>query len=86
MSAEHGPALPVVYAPLAVQDLDAIWDWNEKTYGPAHAAGYLDFLARHIDDLRGTSKGGGSLCAVPRRGDALSGYCYNGLKRAKKNP
>jgi plasmid stabilization system protein ParE len=51
MSAEHRPALSVVYAPLAVQDLDAIWNWNEKTYGPAHAAGFLDFLARHIDHL-----------------------------------
>jgi plasmid stabilization system protein ParE len=51
MSAEQGPALPVVYAPLAIHDLDVIWDWNQKTYGPLHAARYADFLARHIDAL-----------------------------------
>lgn len=30
MSRKRGPALPVVYAPAALQELDAIWDWNEK--------------------------------------------------------
>ena len=44
MSAERGSALPVVYAPLALQDLDVVWDWNEKTYGPDHAVGMLIFL------------------------------------------
>ncbi len=51
MSAERRSALPVVYAPLALQDLDVVWDWNEKTYGPDHAARYVDFLERHIDAL-----------------------------------
>ena len=32
-------------------DLDAVWDWNAKTYGPPHAARYVDFLRRHIDAL-----------------------------------
>ncbi|MGO9114109.1 MAG: type II toxin-antitoxin system RelE/ParE family toxin [Thermoguttaceae bacterium] len=51
MSAEGRPALPVDYAPLALRDLDVVWDWNAKTYGPAHAARYVDFLERHIDAL-----------------------------------
>jgi len=51
MSTGRRQALPVVYAPLALQELDAIWDWNEKTYSRAHAARYVDFLERHIDAL-----------------------------------
>jgi plasmid stabilization system protein ParE len=51
MSAKSRSALPVVYAPLALQDLDEVWDWNEKTYGPDHAMRYVDFLERHIDAL-----------------------------------
>lgn len=51
MSAERGAALPVVYAPLALQDIDVIWDWNEKTYGPDHALRYVEFLQRHIEAL-----------------------------------
>ncbi len=51
MSPEHGSVLPVAYAPLALQDLDVVWDWNEKTYGRDHAARYVDFLRRHIDAL-----------------------------------
>jgi len=51
MSAERRSALPVVYAPLALQDLDVVWDWNEKTYGPDHAARHANFLERHIDAL-----------------------------------
>ncbi len=51
MSAERGSALPVVYAPLARQDLGVVWDWNEKTYDPGHAARYVDFLQRHIEAL-----------------------------------
>ena len=57
MSAERGSALPVVYAPLALQDLDVVWDWNEKTYGPDHAARYVDFLERHIDALAENHRG-----------------------------
>jgi len=51
MSAERRSALPVKYAPLALQGLDVVWDWNEKTYGSDHAARYVDFLRRHIDAL-----------------------------------
>ena len=51
MSAERRSALPVVYAPLALQDLDVVWERNEKTYGPEHAARYVEFLQRHIDAL-----------------------------------
>jgi plasmid stabilization system protein ParE len=51
MSAESRSALPVVYAPLAIQDLDEVWSWNEKTYGPDHAARYVDFLERQIGAL-----------------------------------
>lgn len=51
MSAERRSALPVVYAPLALQDLDEVWDWNEKTYGRDHAARYVEFLERQIDAL-----------------------------------
>ena len=51
MSDEHRSALPVVYAPLAIQDLDVVWDWNERTYDPDHAARYVDLLERHIDAL-----------------------------------
>jgi plasmid stabilization system protein ParE len=51
MSEERMPALPVEYAPIAFQDLDVVWDWNEKTYGRDHAARYVDFLRRHIDAL-----------------------------------
>ena len=51
MSAERRPALPVVYAPLAVQDLEVVWDWNEKSYGREHAARYVEFLERHSDAL-----------------------------------
>ena len=58
MSAERRSALPVVYAPLALQDLDVVWDWNAKTYGPDHAARYVDFLERHIDALGETHSRG----------------------------
>ena len=51
MSTERKPALPVVYAPLAIQDLDVDWDWNKKTYGPDHALRYAEFLERHINTL-----------------------------------
>jgi plasmid stabilization system protein ParE len=51
MSEERRPALPVEYAPIAFQDLDVVWDWNEKTYGRDHAERYVDFLRRHIDAL-----------------------------------
>jgi plasmid stabilization system protein ParE len=51
VSAEGRSALPVDYAPLALRDLDVVWDWNAKTYGPAHAARYVEFLQRHIDAL-----------------------------------
>jgi plasmid stabilization system protein ParE len=51
MSDEPRSPLPVVYAPLALQDLGVVWDWNEKTYGPDHAARYVDFLQGHIDAL-----------------------------------
>jgi plasmid stabilization system protein ParE len=51
MSEERRPALPVEYAPIAFQDLDVVWDWNEKNYGRDHAARYVDFLRRHIDAL-----------------------------------
>lgn len=51
MSDAGRSALPVDYAPLALRDLDIVWDWNAKTYGPAHAARYVDFLQRHIDAL-----------------------------------
>lgn len=51
MTAEHRSALPVYYAPVALHDLDMVWDWNEKTYGPGHAARYVELLQRHIDAL-----------------------------------
>ena len=41
----------VAYSPVALQELDAIWDWNETTYGREHAARYVEFLERHIDAL-----------------------------------
>ncbi|MGO9111994.1 MAG: type II toxin-antitoxin system RelE/ParE family toxin [Thermoguttaceae bacterium] len=58
MSAERRSALPVVYAPLALKDLGVVWGWNEKTYGPGHAAGYVGFLERHIDALGKTHSQG----------------------------
>jgi plasmid stabilization system protein ParE len=51
MSVTQGQALPVVYAPVALQELDVIWDWNEKNYSRSHAARYVDFLEHHIDAL-----------------------------------
>lgn len=51
MNAQSRPALPVIYAPAALQELDAIWDWTEKTYSRSHAASYIDFLVRHVESL-----------------------------------
>jgi plasmid stabilization system protein ParE len=51
MSAKSGRERSIVYAPAAVQDLDAIWAWNEKTYSRSHADKYLDFLQRQMDAL-----------------------------------
>lgn len=51
MSARRGRAMPVIYAPAALEELDAVWDWNEKHYGRSRAADYVDFLERRIDAL-----------------------------------
>jgi plasmid stabilization system protein ParE len=58
MSADRGQALPVVYSPLALQELDVIWDWNEKNFSRNRAARYVDFLQRHIDALCENHHGG----------------------------
>jgi plasmid stabilization system protein ParE len=38
------PRLNVTRSPVAISSLDAIWDWNAKTYGVNHANQYIDFL------------------------------------------
>jgi plasmid stabilization system protein ParE len=34
----------VSFSPAALASLDEIWDWNARTYGPAHAHRYITFL------------------------------------------
>lgn len=51
MTARRRRILPVVFAPTAIRDLEVIWHWNEKTYGRAHAARYIESLQRQIDAL-----------------------------------
>jgi plasmid stabilization system protein ParE len=43
--------LPVIYADDALDEIDQIADWNEKTYNRAHARDYIRFLERHIEAL-----------------------------------
>ena len=63
MSAKARRTLPVTYAPAALQELDAIWDWNEKSYGRTHAAGYLDYVERQLARL-GRWHGQGAIVSV----------------------
>jgi plasmid stabilization system protein ParE len=51
MTGKKAKALPVVYAAAARNELDEIWDWNEKTYGRRHAANYIEFLDTQIESL-----------------------------------
>ncbi len=41
-------SLAVVYAFKAREQLNEIWDWNEKRYSPEYADEYIEFLERHI--------------------------------------
>ena len=41
----------VDYTPEALVDLAVIWDWNARTYGKAHADGFIEFLRRETDRL-----------------------------------
>ena len=51
MTSKKAKTLAVVYAADALKELDAIWDWNEKTYGREHAAKYVGFLDLLIETL-----------------------------------
>ena len=51
MSGKRRGELSIVYSPAALQEIDAIWAWNEKTYNRSHADQYIGFLQRHIDAL-----------------------------------
>ncbi len=37
--------------PPALIELDEVWAWNEAHYGREHAAKYVAFLDRHIEQL-----------------------------------
>ena len=41
----------VVYAPVALNELDEVWDWNARRYDASHATGYLRFLREGIANL-----------------------------------
>ena len=43
--------LKVIYSDRALQEIDEIWTWNERTFGGPHASAYVNFLMRHIDAL-----------------------------------
>jgi plasmid stabilization system protein ParE len=43
--------LAVLYAKSALRELDAIDDWNKKTYGSTRARRYVNFLERSISGL-----------------------------------
>ena len=57
------PILPVIYADIALKEIDEIADWNEKTYGRDHARRYCTFLEGRIDDL-GSSYAKGRIVGV----------------------
>jgi len=45
----------LIYSPESIDELDAIWQWNVRRYGPQHADAYLAFLlARKRDHLEGS--------------------------------
>jgi len=52
MSTRSGRLPAVVYAPTALEELDDIWDWNERTHSREHAVGYIEFLTKNIDGLK----------------------------------
>ena len=53
-------ALTVIFSQIAIDELQAIWQWNAKNYGPLHANAYDLFLRRRIADLaRGYDRGRG---------------------------
>lgn len=43
--------LPVIYGDKALREIDEVADWNETTYGHAHAIEYILFLRRRINAL-----------------------------------
>lgn len=61
MSAKRRIALSVVHAPRALADLDSIADWNQKKYGVAHAARYVEFLVSGIASLGTDEISGGAV-------------------------
>jgi plasmid stabilization system protein ParE len=51
MTSKDATPRRVIYAVAALQELDEIWDWNEKTYGRERAVRYFDFLDQHVMEL-----------------------------------
>ena len=49
--ARKPPKLKVTISPRALNTLDEIWEWNEKTYDTEHAENYVDFLKREVRGL-----------------------------------
>jgi len=45
------PFLPIEFVWAARQELDEIWNWNERRYGSEHAARYFRFLRNQIELL-----------------------------------
>jgi plasmid stabilization system protein ParE len=43
--------LKVTRSPIAINELDSIWQWNAKQYDVTHADKYLAFLTDHIEAL-----------------------------------
>ncbi len=46
-----GQPLKISYSQRAVQQLDDIWEWNEKAYGRAHAFEYVEFPRVTLEKL-----------------------------------
>jgi plasmid stabilization system protein ParE len=43
--------LTVTIAPLVLDELSRIWQWNASQYGPSHADAYLRYLKTAIHEL-----------------------------------
>ncbi len=43
--------MTIVYSPVAVAELDEIWEYNARTYDADRADSYIEFLQNGIDAL-----------------------------------
>ena len=83
MSGQRRPALRVEYMPIALQELEAIWDWNAARYGREHAWRYHGFLQEQIDalgqsHLRGRNVGasaGPAVCTNSQERSRILSHC-----------